>query len=130
MRSAISRKDVTIIRNLDYTQVKISVDSQIAAAFKSSCSTSGVSMASVLSQYMATYSAASAKNASALSLSTKRQRRAAIAKVILHLQNILHSEEAYRDRIPDNLQSSSVFDAAEHWVDILENVVDSLTSLL
>jgi hypothetical protein len=129
MRSAISRKDVTIIRNLEYTQLKVSVPSQIAAAFKSSCSTSGVSMASVLSQYMAKYSAAPHKNTSTPSLATKRQRRTAIEKVITQLQYILHSEESYRDRIPENLRSSSVFDAADYWVSSLEDVIESLASL-
>ena len=119
-----------LIRNSNYTQLKVSVPSQVAAAFKSSCLNSGVSMASVLSQYMVTYSAASTKNASAPPLSTKRQRLAAIAKVIPQLQQILHSEESYRERIPENLQSSSVADNSDHWVDTLENVVDSLTSLL
>jgi len=121
---------VFLIRNSNYTQVKVSVPSQVAAAFKSSCLNSGVSMASVLSQYMANYSAASNKNGSVPSLSTKRQRRAAIAKVILQLQHILRSEEYYRDRIPANLQSSSVFDSADHWVSVLEDVIDSLASLL
>ena len=118
-----------LIRNSIYTQVKVSVLSQIASDFKSSCLNSGVSMASVLSQYMATYSASSLKIASASSLSTKRQRRTAIARVILQLEHILHSEESYRDRIPENLQASSVFDAADHWVSVLEDVIDSLASL-
>ena len=113
----------------NYTQFKVSVDSQIAAAFKSACLSSGVSMASVISQYMAKYGDAPAKNSSAPSLSTKRQRRAAIGKAILQLQQILRSEESYRDRIPENLQDSSVFDAADQWVSILEEVIDSLASL-
>ena len=91
--------------NLGLTQVKVSVDSRIAAAFKASCLSSGVSMASVLSQYMAKYCGVSSKNGSAAPLSNKRQRRAAIAKVILQLLHILRSEEAYRDRIPLNLQA-------------------------
>ena len=62
-------------------------------------------------------------------LSTKRQRRAAIDKVILQLEAIKKSEESYRDRIPENLQSSSVFESADQWVSVLEDVIDSLTSL-
>jgi len=73
--SQSNRKGVMSINNSEYTQVKVSVDSRIAAAFKASCLSSGVSMASVLSQYMATYSGSSSKNASPLTLSTKRQRR-------------------------------------------------------
>ena len=115
--------------NSEYTQLKVSVPSQIAAAFKASCLTSGVSMASVLSQYMATYSAAYTKNGSAPALSTKRQRRSAITKVIVQLTQILRSEESYRDRIPENLQASSVFDAADQWVSVLEDAIESLASL-
>jgi len=121
---------VIIISNPQYTQVKVSVDSQIAAAFKSSCLSADVSMSSVLSQFMAKYSGISCKNSSAPSLSTKRQRRAAIGKVILQLQHILLYEEAYRDRIPDNLHSSAVFDTADQWVSVLDDVIESLTSLL
>jgi len=121
---------VSIIRNSEYTQVKVSVDSHIAAAFKASCLKSDVSMTSVLSQYMSKYSDVSCKSGSAGALSTKRQRRAAIGKVILQLENILSSEESYRDRIPDNLQSSSVFDSAELWVSVLEETIESLNSLL
>jgi len=118
------------IGNSDYTQVKVSVDSKIATAFKSSCLASDVSMASVLSLYMAKYSGISSKNSSSPALSTKRQRRAAIDKVIQQLVCILTSEESYRDRIPENLQSSSVFDVADQCVSVLEETIDSLKSLL
>jgi len=113
---------------MEYTQIKVSVDSEVASAFKSACLAADISMAIVLSQYMAKYGGISAKNNSA-SLSTKRQRRAAVEKIIKQLQNILHYEESYRDRIPENLQSSVVFDTADHWVSVLEDVIDSLDSL-
>jgi hypothetical protein len=120
---------VISIPNSQYTQVKVSVPSQIAADFKTACLTYGVSMASVLSQYMAKFSSASCKSGEPTVLSTKRQRRAAIAKVILHLQQVLNAEQSYRERIPDNLQSSSVADNADQWVDGLEDVIESLGSL-
>jgi hypothetical protein len=120
---------VISIRNSDYTQVKVSVDSRIADTFKACCLNSGVSMASVLSQYMAEYSDVSHKKRAVQALDTKRQRRAAIGKVILQLEHILRSEEAYRERIPVNLQASTVFDAAEQWVSVLEDAIDSLASL-
>ena len=113
----------------EYTQVKVSVDSQVAAAFKSSCLASGISMASVLSQYMAKYCVTYSKNSSSQSLSTKRQRRAALDKVTQQLEHILRSEEFYRDRIPENLHSSCVFDSADEWVSVLEDVIESLASL-
>jgi len=107
----------------------VSVDSDIANAFKSVCSVSDISMASVISQFMAKYSGISYKANSASSFSTKRQRRAAIDKVIRQLECIKQSEESYRDNIPENLHSSPAFDSAEHWVSVLDEVIDSLDSL-
>jgi len=121
---------VIIISNSEYTQVKVSVNSEIAAAFKASCLTSDISMASVLSQYMAKYSNTSHKNNSSSSLSTKRQRRASIDKVIRQLECIKTYEEDYRDRIPENLHSSIVFESADQWVSVLDDVIESLMSLL
>ena len=63
------------------------------------------------------------------SVYNKRQRRAAVAKIILILEDILRSEEAYRDRIPENLQASTVFDNADQWVSVLEDTIESLASL-
>jgi len=121
---------VITISNSEYTQIKVCVDSQIASAFKSSCLESDVSMASVLSQYMAKYSGISYKTNSSSSLSTKRQRRAALDKVVQQLEHILTYEESYRDRIPENLQSSIVFEAADQWVSVLEEAIESFRSLL
>ena len=112
-----------------FTQVKVSVDSQIAAAFKQACLASGVSMASVLSNYMAKFSRAAPDSNSPSPLSTKRQRRNATDKVIAQLRQILLSEESYRDRIPDNLRSSPFSDSADLWVSALEDAIDSLASL-
>jgi len=85
-------------------------------------------MASVLSQFMAKYSGISLKTNSS-SLSTKRQRRVAVDKVIRQLECIKHSEESYRNRIPENLHSSPAFDSADIWISALEEVIDSLDSL-
>ena len=86
-------------------------------------------MANVLSQYMAKYGGIAAKNNDDSSLSTKRQRRAAIGKVIWQLENILSHEESYRDRIPENLHSSIAFESADQWVSTLEEIIESLSSL-
>ena len=92
--------------------------------------TSGVSMAGILSEYMAKYSGVSSKNNAPTSVvSSKRQRRAEIAKIIRRLENILDSEENYMNRIPENLHSSVVYEAAEQWASVLEEVIDLLESL-
>ena len=118
-----------IINKSEYTQVKVTVDSKIAAAFKSSCLVSNVSMASVLSQYMAKYSSISSKNKSVLPLSVKRQRRTAIEKIIQQLECVMKAEESYRNRIPENLQTSIFVESADQWVSVLEEVIESLGSL-
>jgi len=111
------------------SQVKVSVDSRIATAFKAACLSSGVSMASVLSQYMHDYCQLSLKKQPVLALDNKRKRRTAIAKLILQLRLILRAEQDYRERIPHNVHASSVFDSADHWVSVLEDVIDSLEDL-
>ena len=93
---------------ITYTQVKVSVDSEIASAFKNTCAASKVSMASMLSQYMANYS-----NITKLRLkpqpdySTRRRRRTVIGNIVKQLYQVLDSEQDYCGRIPENLQMSS-----------------------
>jgi hypothetical protein len=91
---------------MESKQVKITVDSRIADAFKVSCSESGVSMTEVLSDYMSKHSKTRSEKKSKSRLSSKRQRRAAVASIIEQLEQIRDSESAYSERIPENLQSS------------------------
>jgi hypothetical protein len=59
-------------------------------------------------------------------LTTKRQRRAAIKKVIEQLRQIRTAEEISRDNIPTNLQSSPSYEAAEECISALEEVLETL----
>jgi hypothetical protein len=112
-----------------HTQVKVSVDSQTAAAFKQACLNSGVSMAAVLSAYMAKFGKSAQSGNSPSSLSTKRQRRTAVEKIIAQLRLIADAEQSYLDRIPDNLHSSTFSDSAESWLSALDDAIDSLLNL-
>ena len=90
-----------------YTQIKVSVKPETAAAFKAACAASDASMSAVLSQFMQKYSGKAApKGGYAPDLSTKRQRRAAVSNIIDQLEWVLDNEELYRDNIPENLQAS------------------------
>ena len=111
-----------------YTQVKVSVDPTLAESFRLACKASGVSMADVLSRHMAKYSGVDRPDKPA-AYSTKRQRRAAVAKLTRQLAHIRDWEVRYRDSIPENLQNSVVFDAADHWVSVLDDTLDLLDSL-
>ena len=117
------------IKDSKYTQVKVSVEVEIATAFKTSCAESGESMAGILSQYMAKHSGAAHKSKPSSTLSSKRQRRTEITKIIKQLESVLDSEESYKDRIPETLQSSEAFENAEQWVSILDEVIELLEGL-
>ena len=116
------------MNNISYTQVKISIEPVVAESFKLACKAANISMAGVLSQYMAKFSGLDS-NGKSHDLSTKRQRRAAITKIIQQLERVKVSEEYCRDRIPNNLQNSPTFESADRWAAGLEEVIDILASL-
>ena len=109
-------------------QVKVSVAPDVATAFKSACAASSVSMAAKLSQFMADYSKITQSRKTSQDFSTRRQRRNAIKKMIKQLEQIRSSEEEFCDRIPDNLQSSIVFDRADELIALLDEVIELLDS--
>jgi len=108
-------------------QVKISVNPELAASFKSACAESGVSMTSVLSGFMADFSNAGHKT-NTHCLATRRQRRAAVKRLIGHLELIRTAEVRYMENIPPNLQGSLVYERAEETVSLIEEVAEMLTS--
>lgn len=110
-----------------YQQVKISAPASVAVAFREACTAKNVSMASVLSGFMADYSnTAMIRDKHPPDYATKRQRRAAINSIVKQLEQIKTAEEQYRDNIPENLQGSVVFDNAEQCVSWIEEAIDLL----
>jgi len=61
-------------------------------------------------------------------LTAKRQRRAAMKKVILQLQQIKDAEETSHDNTPENLQGSPAYEAAEECINSLEEALEILES--
>lgn len=113
----------------NYTQVKISIDHEIAAAFKKACAVSKVSMASVLSDYMARYGDMPANKKAVLDLSTRRRRRNEVRAIVKRLEQVREAEECYRDNVPDNLQGSMVYERAEQFISLLEEALDLLEAV-
>jgi len=113
----------------NYTQVKVSVDPEVAAAFKEACASSGVSMARKLSQYMSEYSNMANKNKRSPEYSTKRQRRAAVKTIVQQLERIKEAEEQCQNAIPENLQGTVIFENADECISSLEEVIDLLRSI-
>lgn len=106
----------------NYTQVKVSVKPEIAAAFKLKCLADGVSMASRISRFMDEININPSKD----SIKTRGQRRKAVKNILTQLDNILNAETEYLDNIPQNLQNSRNYEAAEQTVAMLEEVINSL----
>jgi len=86
-------------------------------------------MASVLSTYMVKYSGKPRKSEKSSKYSAKRQRRVEIEKIIKQLETIRNFEESYQERIPENLQTSKVYEKAEEWVSVLTEVIEMLEEL-
>jgi len=113
----------------NHTQVKVSVNTQVAALFKKACASSNISMASAINQFMMQFSGnATKKSDYSPDLSTRRQRKAAATSIIRLLERIRSNEEQYMENIPDNLQGGTAFANAEHCISILDEVIDLMMS--
>jgi hypothetical protein len=105
----------------NYTQIKVSVQPEIAANFRAKCLDEGVSMASEISRFM------SGKEMRKTDpCSTRQRRRKAVVAGIGHLETICDAEIAYLENIPANLQNSVVYEAAEQAVSAMEAALNSL----
>ena len=113
---------------MEKTQIKITVKPELAAAFKAACANAGVSMVNVLSECMAEYSQTAKNTGQPCGMTTRRQRRTAVRRILSQLETIKSAEARYMGKIPENLQNSSVYDAAEETVTALEEAVEILAS--
>jgi antitoxin component of RelBE/YafQ-DinJ toxin-antitoxin module len=105
-----------------YTQIKISVSLEVATAFKAFCSASGMSMAKALSLFMDKRAA----DGEVHPIRTRNQRRKEAERLIKRLSQIREAEESYRDNIPENLQASVRYEAAEQ----ANSLIDEAISLI
>ena len=111
-----------------YTQVKVSVPSELAAAFKAKCAADGVSMASILSRFMSEVtSGRHAVNKPIDPYKTRPQRRKALNTMIAQLGSIMDAEQFYLDNITENLQNSRFYDAAERSIFAFDEALSVLT---
>ena len=120
--------------SVNYDQVKVSVYPEIASSFKAACIASGVSMASVLSQFMTEYGATtvakrSEKKASLSSLSTKKNRSNTVRKLTHMLIQVRDAEEEVMDNIPENLRGAGLFDEVDERIQSLSEAIDILESI-
>jgi hypothetical protein len=117
----------------NYTQVKVSIDPGVAASFKVACAKAGLSMAGVLSQFMAQYGGAAKEGwrtpAEDPDVSTRGKRRRLVVSLTRRMEKIRDAEDGYLSRIPENLQLSTRYDAAEHSVSVMDEVIGLLEDI-
>ena len=113
----------------NYYQLKVSVPPDLAAAFKAACGKAGLSMANVLSQFMAQYSAQPVKESNPVQeddVSTRGKRRKLVHSYTLRMERVRDAEENYMLNIPENLQGSIRYEAAAQSVSVMDEVIERL----
>lgn len=110
-----------------YSQVKISIKPETAAAFKSACIAADDTMAGVLSRYMLTY-AGQTHDAPGpvLNVKTLKDRRKTAVMVCDIVTALLNAEEKFINNAPESLISSTRYEMAEERVSILQDVLDAI----
>ena len=103
------------------TQVKFTVESDIVSVFKARCASEGVSMASVIRQWMA---AGQLAKAAKIKTDTRPHRRRAVLEIISLLNAIRELEAEYRDNIPEQFEQRC--EAADHACDQLSEAIACL----
>ena len=114
-----------------YTQVKFYASQEIAAQFKSACASANVSMASVLTQFIAEYTQSPYKSKPAVAdyWSTKRKRRKAIEEMINIMGRLRDAQENAMNNIPESFQDSALYEDAENSVIKMEEVIEALNEI-
>ena len=84
------------------TQIKFTIDTDTVSVFKARCASKGVSMASVVSQFMKTCRPAGSVIAKT---DTRPLRKNAVLEIVGLLDGIMQKESDYRDNIPEQFHA-------------------------
>jgi len=116
----------------NYTQIKAYVPPNTAAAFKAACTATGVSMNSVLSQFIADYcdmqTGIKTKNDANL-LSTNRKRRKRHEELLNHLIKLRDAQASTNDNVHENFRNTENFEAAQERVAMMDEAIEILESI-
>jgi hypothetical protein len=114
----------------NYKQVKVSIDPEIASAFKSACEAAGVSMAGELSRFMEEYCGLSRKRSTVmLDVSTRSKRRKVVAEALSNMEMVRDAESACHDNVPENLRGAAAYEVAEEIISTMDEVIDLLGNI-
>jgi len=111
----------------NYKQIKICAPPEIALAFKAACVSDNVSMSGEIIGFMKRRGGSVASSRQKKdSLTTRDGRRKKLYTLIGELELIRDAEQEYKDNIPENLQNSIRYEAAEECVSVIEDAIESL----
>ena len=103
------------------TQIKFTIEADIVSAFKARCATEGVSMASVVREWMKTGNPAKKTKTNH---QTRPNRRKAVMEIISLLDDIMESEAEYRDSIPEHFTQRH--ESADNACELLAEAISCL----
>jgi len=103
------------------TQVKFTIESDIVSVFKARCAAEGVSMTSLIRDFMRS---CQPSNDAGVKTLTRPQRKKAVLYAIDLLNEIVLNEEGYRDAIPE--QFAQRYDTADHTCECLFEAIEHL----
>jgi hypothetical protein len=112
-----------------YSEVKASLGKELVNQFKTKCRDNNVSIASVLSGFMSEYCNMPSRNkgrSKSSPFDTRPKRRRMVTIMAGQLDEILQCEIAYRENIPENLQSSVRAECADDSIEKLTEALDIL----
>ena len=111
----------------NYKQLNLSVNPELYKAFQLACKQNGSSMRRAITEFMSSYAEAPAAIKKTAKVRNDRNHRRKAVKIIIgQLTNIQENEEAYKNNIPENLQSSSRYAAAEQAIEAMETAIELL----
>ena len=102
-------------------QIKFTIESDIVSAFKSKCKTQGVSMTSVIRQFMQT---SKPPKSVKIKTDTRPLRKKSVSEIIDMLNTLMLAEELYRDSIPEQFQTR--FESADTTCEQLSQAISCL----
>jgi len=109
-------------------QLKVQVPLEVFIALENMSATHSISMSALITKLIVEATGNRPKLVVESDYSTRRRRNAAITSIIKEIQRIKEYEERYRDNIPENLQNSVVYEAAEQHIEWLDEVLEVLNS--
>jgi len=116
----------------NYTQIKAYVAPNTASSFRAACAAAGVSMNSVLSQFMADYCVLQKrdrpKHVSDF-LSTNRKRRKRHEELLGHFIQLRDAQESANGNVLENFRNTEIFEAAEERVAKMDEAIEILEDI-